>query len=156
MSKQQRNTPTVVIDTREQLPYEFPVDWPVVRKALPSGDYSLLGHEGALAIERKSLSDLLGCLFTDRFHRELERLRRYEIAILAIEGNIADIRNNRFFRGSPQSVLGMLQALPLKYGVHVLFLENREEAQAYIKGILDKYYRYFLRVKVDELLEVTT
>ena len=67
----------IVVDTREQAPYGF-ARFPaveIVRAGLPTGDYSLTGHEVRAAIERKSLDDLLGCLTggRDRFERELAR-----------------------------------------------------------------------------------
>ena len=50
---------TVVVDTREQEPYSFDSDKvSAVRKALPAGDYSLVGLEERVAVERKSLTDL--------------------------------------------------------------------------------------------------
>jgi len=68
---------TVVCDSREQLPYRFD-RWAgvrIFRGTLPTGDYSLAGYEDRLAVERKSLEDLLGCLTfgRERFERELRR-----------------------------------------------------------------------------------
>jgi DNA excision repair protein ERCC-4 len=145
--------PLVAIDTREQKPYEFP-DWPCIHKALPSGDYSLVGHETSFAIERKSLADLVGCIFQDRFKRELERLQGYQRAFLAIEGDLWQIENSLRricpkSKVNPKAVLGFLQSIPLTYGVHVLFLKDRLHAQAYVAGLLEKYNRYSLKEKGD-------
>jgi len=42
---------TVVVDTREQEPYTFESGCTeVVRRALPAGDYSVEGHEDAVAV----------------------------------------------------------------------------------------------------------
>lgn len=63
----------IVIDTREQTPYGFAkYDAEPIRAALPTGDYSLPGFEDRVAIERKSLDDLVGCLKGDK--REPARL----------------------------------------------------------------------------------
>lgn len=137
--------PVVVVDTREQLPYSFPESWPVVKKALKSGDYSVLGHEETFAIERKSLSDLLGCIFQDRFHRELQRLSEFKRAFLVIESSIWKIKNNRHYKGNVNSVIGMLQAIPLKYGVNVLLLDDRETAESFAKGLIEKYCKYTMK-----------
>lgn len=137
--------PFVIIDTREQLPYSFPEEWPTLVKALPSGDYSILGHENTFVIERKSLNDLLGCIFTDRFKRELERLASFAKAFLVVEANLWKIRNCKFYKGNPEAVIGKLQAIELRYGVHVKFLDDRETAQAYCIGLLEKYHRYLLK-----------
>ena len=69
---------TVVVDSREQNPLDFG-SWPTITKALPTGDYSVAGIETLIAIERKSLSDLVGS-FTggrDRFEREMLRMKSY-------------------------------------------------------------------------------
>ncbi len=42
---------TIVIDSREQRPYQFPG---AVVKTLPTGDYSIVGLTDRVAIERKS------------------------------------------------------------------------------------------------------
>lgn len=140
--------PLVIVDTREQLPYQLPEGWPApIRKALPSGDYSIAGHEATFAIERKSLSDLLGCIFEDRFERELQRLAEFRHAFLVIEANIWKIRNDRRYKGNPAAVLGKLQAISLRYGVQTLFLDDRETAQGYVWGLLEKYQRQLLHVQ---------
>lgn len=48
----------IVVDTREQLPYCWP-GIPMVRKCLPIGDYSVLGLENRLGVERKSHADFV-------------------------------------------------------------------------------------------------
>lgn len=145
MSKQEYPPPLVIVDSREQKPYSFPQEWPLpIKKALPSGDYSIVGHELTFAIERKELTDLFGCIWTDRFRRELERLKSYAKAFLVIEGNLWKIKNNRFYKGKINAVIGMLQAIPLKYGVQVLFLDDRETAESFVAGLLEKYNRYLL------------
>jgi DNA excision repair protein ERCC-4 len=116
-----------------------------MRKALPSGDYSILGHETTFTVERKSLTDLLGCIFTDRFERELDRLRLYRFAFLAIEANLRDIRNPQFYKGNPAAVIGKLRAIELRYGVRVKYLGDREESQEYVKGLLNHYARQILK-----------
>ena len=64
-----------IVDTREQRPLDLsPLQ--VVRGTLATGDYSVVGLESVVAVERKSLDDLLGCIGTDRarFDREVQRL----------------------------------------------------------------------------------
>lgn len=68
----------VVCDTREQKPYSFE-KWPdveVQRGTLQAGDYSISEYEDMVAVERKSLDDLIGCLMAgnrERFERKLSR-----------------------------------------------------------------------------------
>lgn len=91
----------VVIDTREQLPFTFegmtcdvidggkPLIVTTQRGTLRSGDYSLLGFESKVAIERKSLADAYSTLSQgrDRFERELVRLSAYQFAAVVIEAD---------------------------------------------------------------------
>ncbi len=95
---------TVKQDTREQVIYTFEeIGWDAqdgggpgkvltietVRGTLRSGDYSLLGFETRVAIERKSLADLYSTLSQgrDRFERELVRLSTYQFAAVVIEAD---------------------------------------------------------------------
>ena len=74
----------VAVDTREQKPYRFPHS---EVKTLATGDYSIVGLEDQVAIERKSKEDAYSSLGQgrDRFERELERLSKFDYA--AIEAN---------------------------------------------------------------------
>lgn len=74
----------VVCDNREQTPWRFS-NWPDIEVragTLNCGDYSLCGLENAVAVERKSLDDLVSCLGAERsrFERELARLRGLDFA----------------------------------------------------------------------------
>ena len=83
----------VVVDTREQEPYAFdPRELAVVRRALPAGDYSLEGHEAALAIERKTLEDFVASVIRDkdRFGRELRLFSGYELACIVVERHMIE------------------------------------------------------------------
>jgi len=84
------------------------VEVPVVRAKLDVGDYSLPGLEHVVALERKSLRDLLGTLFgeagvdslgearhnIDRFRVELERAyaARLQLFAIVVEGDPHGIR----------------------------------------------------------------
>lgn len=83
---------TVLIDTREQNPLDLsPLRTSVV--TLRTGDYSIQGLEHVVVIERKSLSDLLGCVGRDRerFDREVQRLLAYPVRVLLIESTWGEI-----------------------------------------------------------------
>lgn len=95
-------------DTREQSPYSFEgIGWDAsdsggpgktltietVRGTLKSGDYSLVGYESRVAVERKSLADLYGTLGQgrDRFERELVRLSQMEFAAVVVEATWPEV-----------------------------------------------------------------
>ena len=75
--------PVVLIDTREQSPFDFSrfPNWIAgeKRQKLDVGDYSILGMENVLALERKSLSDLITTLIQQRlrFFKLCEQLAQY-------------------------------------------------------------------------------
>jgi ERCC4-type nuclease len=77
---------TAIIDTREQRPLEL-APLGVTVGTLDTGDYSLVGCEHVVRIERKSLDDLLGCVGRDRerFDREVQRLLAYPVRVLIVE-----------------------------------------------------------------------
>ena len=71
--------PIVLIDRREQHAWRFE-NLPSELGTLDTGDYSVRGLEHLVAVERKTLDDLLGCCGRerDRFKRELARLEPQE------------------------------------------------------------------------------
>ncbi len=79
--------PIIITDTREQRPLIF-THLTTERGTLQSGDYSIKGLEHEFAIERKSISDLLGSLTKgrERFERELHRLRGFSFARVLVVG----------------------------------------------------------------------
>lgn len=98
---------TVAIDTREQMPFGFagivadakqrklPVVVATKRRTLAAGDYSIVGMEDGIAIERKSIADLFSTIgqSRERFVRELERIQDgpYASAHVVVEGTWAQV-----------------------------------------------------------------
>lgn len=135
----------IITDTREQTPYTFsryPVE--VIPGALTAGDYSLPGFTDEVAIERKELSDLLGCLThdRDRFTRELERLRGYQSAALLIEAPLAIIQAGRYrSRMKPDAAVQSIFSIMQRYRMPVYFAKDRTDGEAFVYDFL----RHFLR-----------
>src|SRR6185295_15323074 len=97
-----------LIDPREQNPWTLsPLQ---TRSAtLPTGDYSVAGLENVIAIEHKSLSDLLGCIGgeRERFDREVVRLLGYPVLALIVEASWADVeRGDWRSQVKPSAVVG--------------------------------------------------
>ena len=91
----------VIVDTREQTPFDFGRFPDVVtrRDTLPTGDYSLAGFESVVACERKEVNDLIACLQNgnrERFERELARGSALHRFCVLVEGTLEDIRNGRY------------------------------------------------------------
>jgi len=100
----------IVIDSREQEPYSFAC--PVVRAKLDAGDYSVVGFEHCLAVERKSLSDLVHTVIHDaeRFRAELTKLLVMDAACIVVEADLDAVltgRHRETLRGvAPPALLG--------------------------------------------------
>ncbi len=85
----------IVVDSREQLPFSFKghtcyEGTTVTTGTLNTGDYSLEGLTSFVAVERKSLPDLVMCLGKERerFVRELERGRALDAFAVICEGDL--------------------------------------------------------------------
>ncbi len=134
----------IVIDTREQEPYAF--GCPTARRKLDAGDYSVVGHEDAVAVERKSLADFAQTVIRDfaRFDLELRSLAEYKAACVVVEADLDDVlrgRARRHLRSvSPASVLGASAHITLRYGVPVFWCGSRQAACAfteqYLRGLV--------------------
>ncbi len=112
---------TVVVDSREQQPYRFPG---AVVKGLPTGDYSILGLENRVAIERKSKADAYGSLGSGRarFEKELQRLSKLDYAAIVIESTLAEfLEAPAFSQMNPSAAVNSIIAWSVKYRVCVFF-----------------------------------
>ena len=135
----------VVVDTREQEPYAFdPERVTIVRRALPAGDYSLDGHETAIAAERKSIDDYVASVVRgrDRFARELRILSGYDVACVVVEATLEDILAHRYRSGAhPSAVLGATLSIIVDRSVPVFFCGDRQIARRFVEGLLCRYHR---------------
>jgi len=140
---------TIVIDSREQRPYDFGPDVLTVTRKLDSGDYSLEGHESSIAIERKELSDLRGCIGhgRGRFTRELERLQAYDYACIVVEATLAELRQPARVHApgrrqlSPNSVVGSLTAWAIRHQVGIWFAGSRPGGRELTYRLLRNFWR---------------
>ena len=131
--------PAVVIDTREQTPWTFLDGIVVVRGTLPTGDYSLVGFEIALAVERKSLADLVACCTAERprFVRELVRMSTMTMAAVVVEADVSAVHAHAYrSQVLPSSVLGSVASFFVDYGIPVFFAGDRAQAAAFAHSLL--------------------
>ena len=142
--KAMRKKVTIIVDTREQRPFLFsrlPVE--VVRAPLPTGDYSVPGFEDQIALERKSIDDLVGCLKgenRERFQRELARSMHFQVFVVLVEADFDDIRHGRYrSEMKSESVLQSLAAFGIRYGVSFQFCGTRAHAEYWAYSILTKF-----------------
>lgn len=141
--------PRLVIDSREQRPWDFGEDVETVRATLYAGDYSIEGFETRVAIERKSLDDFVACCTRERqrFERELVRLASYDFAAVIVEADVGDIAAHRYVsRASPSSVIGSAVAFTIDH-VPVMFGGRRELAARLGLRFLQKFHERQIRAE---------
>lgn len=149
----------VAIDTREQAPYSFaeiqagsdksyrPIVVETCRMTLQQGDYSIVGNESYVAVERKSKSDLYGTLSNgrDRFQRELERLAdcvKWSAILVECEWSDILFHPPEFSGLHPQSIVGSVLAWMQRYPtIHWLFLPGRQQAEVTCFKILERFWK---------------
>lgn len=132
----------IVVDTREQTPFDFEGKFQTVPGTLQSGDYTIKGFEEHVAIERKSMSDLVGCTTTgrQRFKHELHRLRGFYCSAVIIECTVAEIIGHKYrSKVSPESVLGSCASWQVRYNVP--FIWAGSYGARYCVALLRNYHR---------------
>lgn len=149
---------TIIIDTREQAPFSFremvslkrhggkPLIVKTERKGLSTGDYSILGAESKVAIERKEMGDFFHCCGSDRerFENQLRRLNEMEFGWIMIEASWTMImRGHRESEMNPQSILGSVISWQMEHfpKVHWWFCDGKRFAEIATFRILDRWWR---------------
>lgn len=147
----------MVVDTREQRPYGFAglkdnaVDGyapklivPSVRGTLNTGDYSILGYEDSITIERKSKGDLYGSVSQsrDNFVGRLERMQSFAFAAVVVEASWDELLTQppSHTNYRPKSLCRTIQAWITRYHVHWLMVPNREYAEAFTFRLLQRFW----------------
>jgi ERCC4-type nuclease len=128
---------TAIIDTREQTPLDLsPLS--SIRGTLPTGDYTIQGLEHVVVIERKSLSDLLGCVGSDRerFDREVHRMLAYPVRVLLIESTWAEVESGLWrAKVTPKAVIGSLLGW-IASGIQVELVGDHDRSSQHASRLL--------------------
>jgi ERCC4-type nuclease len=119
----------IIIDTREQCPWHFGDLAEVSRGTLPTGDYALAGDTG-FAIERKSLPDYVQTITSNwqRFRRELDRMKRFPVRVVIVEGEWMDILTGKYPGNVPPPAIIARTSEMIMDGVTILFCSNSTAA----------------------------
>lgn len=139
----------IAIDQQEKKPFAF-WDHPVEVKHLTTGDYSIVGLEERVCIERKSHSDAYGTFGSgrSRFSRELERMLWFDYAAIVIECTLEQfLIPPGFSHLNPKSAINSLVSWSVRYGVHVFFAGRRRHARTLTFRILEKYWKHHQRLQ---------
>jgi ERCC4-type nuclease len=142
---------TIIVDTREQQPWEFK-EFAVAHTKLDTGDYSIEGMENVVAIERKkSVSEFANNITESRFTDVVMRMSELKYSFLLLEFNLQDVliypvgsnvpkKMWSKIRISPGFILKNLLDLELKYNISVHFCGDSDNAEKLAETILKKVY----------------
>lgn len=148
----------VIADSREQSPFAFdslrtdaaqgrqPLTVPILRRGIPSGDYSIDGHEDAIAIERKSLPDLFLSVGRGRrrFKREIERLASMRFAAVICEADWHTVLSEPPPRSqlSPKIIFRTIIAWQIQFpSVHWWMCPGRRFAELTTFRLLERFWK---------------
>jgi len=146
-----KSLPPIVIDTREQRPFTFS-GYDSVIATLSTGDYSLLGYEDRVAVERKSKEDAYGCVGTGRrrFIDCLKRLAELDRAAIVIERSIEDFAvPPARTRIDARMAVGSYISWSCQYRIPVFWCESRAYAERVTVRFLAAYVKYRINVISD-------
>ncbi len=148
---------TVLVDTREQLPYSFcgfftdrkdgglPLVVSTRTVGLQSGDYSVDGYADQVSVERKSLADLYSTFGKGRarFEHELARLDMMPFANVVVESSLGQAVANPPLRTrlKPKTIMRSVIAWRYRYQrIHWHFVDDRRLAEILTYRLLERFY----------------
>jgi len=121
---------TAVIDSREQNP--LPLDpLKTVIKKLEVADYSAVGYENKIAIEKKSLNDLCACVGRERerFDRMVKRLLNYEYRAIVVTDDWSKIDLKQYHGTlTPIQIYSAIMAWAMTAQVPIMFMGSHQRA----------------------------
>lgn len=151
----------ITIDSRagsgDMLPL-FPKDMEVGLGSLEYGDFFFLGNGPnsslvSIGVERKAIKDLLNSMATGRLvgHQLPGMVQQYEYVYLLVEGvwrynpdsGILEVLSGAYWadaalgqrRFMAKEVVGFLNTLAIKAGVHIVYSDNRRESVQVISSL---------------------
>lgn len=153
----------VLIDAQEKHPFAFqqitgvngvPMLVPTQWKALGAarGDYSILGHEGCVHVERKALEDAHSTILgwgdrRERFEAELENLSSMDTAAVVLECSFEELiatapqHGKRTASENAKTLFRQVLAWQQDYRAPWIFAGNRQLAELATFRILERYWR---------------
>ena len=141
--------PVVLVDTREQTPYDFSRfdGWfaGIEKRPLKLGDYSVAGLEDVCVVERKDLPDLIHSLNTERsiFVNRLRLMSRYSHRLLVITAALSQVKSPYPHGGADpnritQSLIAVLAGLQIPF----LCTETHELGEELVASYLYQVHLY--------------
>jgi len=142
---------TMLVDTHEHLPYEFQGLVRIagtIRQPLPAGDYAIAEAPEIFCVERRRVEEF-NTIFSNpsdnrpRFLRELEPLLAFPHRFLVIEGTIQfNKAGGRLGQYHRNGMMDFLDGLTARYGIKIIYSDNREEAEERVANLAALHYAY--------------
>lgn len=146
---------TVIRDTREQEGYyfsEYDMCLGMVDQKLDTGDYSIVGMEDKICIERKGCVEELAINLGQKkqtFLREIDRMKEFPHKFIILEFSLSELvdfpENSRIPEKSKGSVkitgkymLKCLMEFQLYDNIHVIFCGNKYNAFLIVSSLLKR------------------
>jgi hypothetical protein len=140
---------TIIIDTREQTPWEFE-HYTTANHKLDTGDYSIQGLEHIFTIERKkSVSEIANNITEPRFKDVLDRLQKFQHKFILLEFTLNNVLDYPVGSTVPKKmwntmkitgkyILKHLTEINIKYGIHTIYCGNRDNAEEVALSIMKR------------------
>ena len=143
---------TMLVDTHEQLPYEFQGLVRIagtIRQALPAGDYAIAEAPEIFCVERRRVEEF-NTIFSNpsdnrpRFLQELEPLLAFPHRFLVIEGTILYSKaGGRLGQYHKNGMMDFLDSLTARFGIKIVYSDGREEAEERVANLAVMHYAYY-------------
>ena len=144
----------VGVDSREQNPWRFlrifagakdkhaPLQVPTQAVTLGEGDYTIVGREHEIRLERKSPEDLYSTLSHGRarFERELERLAAFPFSAVVVESGFQELIDHPRTRMSKRAFAASVIALSMRFPTRWYFPGPRPYAEAFGFRLLERWH----------------
>lgn len=148
--------PPIIVDTREQVPWGF--DHPTILQKLDVGDYSVMGMERHVCVERKRFGEFYNCLTNDRDRFEREILKAGEFLFrlhIVVEASLWQVITGTFddcdwpSQATPASIRGTIIAWEGRYDwVRFWFPGDRNSAILWGEHLLKKSWSDLVEKKI--------
>lgn len=134
----------IIVDSREKKSYKFSNS---IRKKLDVGDYSCENYENKICIERKSLSDWVGCCIgknRERLEKEISKAKEtLDFFAIVIESDIPKIWSAKLYSKIPkQAIINTAIAWQVKWDIPIIFASDRTTARKVVYKLLECYVEY--------------
>ena len=161
MTNNTYNNFTIIVDTREQQPWDFE-NYTKAHKKLDTGDYSIEGLEHLLTIERKkSSSEFATNIVESRFKDVVMRLSQFKYSFLLLEFDLEDLliypigstvpkRMWDKVKITPSFLIKNIIELQLNHNIKVIFCGSAANAEKIAEFIFKKIHYIEMVKKQDE------